>query len=983
MYKKNYHTPSSSIYTFVKYRQTLLFLYLAHFLVVAWLISTFLYPILLTISFDIEHMDGKYFDKVFFMNLGFTNFLDFLGIDSIQYIHEVSETFKIYKIQFYNLYCHSLNSIPYYYSGYSTMLWYTQCNDCDRWVSFPLKAFDNHRALYHPIGVHLPYKNSQIGSFISYIHETIHVGGYHVGLPYILEDSVSFDILNIWNYSILNNIHNNNVIGFHDFATSDFINCIFPYNEFRKFIRPIYGMFDSKFILDHAYINPTAKDQERLESRLGTVFFNVLTPYKLGVNPNIFGGQASITAPVTPEGILWGSYFNFNTYKWQHMNYSPLSLLIDELRSQHINKLVNVFDFICSSLRLYNNVVYEAPLSTCLPYSLSLTSRLHLFRYGLWPVSLSVESMIENMEQNPEYEGEIRPGLLTQLFRLWHPKHIYETNLRDVVSYEYNLGYDYSPSTRYYNLINSWLKSKSNARYKISEHTCGPSSLSLNGLYDNFFKASTILQKYNHDINIFLAYPSQLSLANRNVFLNLNQPVYSWFSSPSRRHYNDKDFCYNYNPWLGLYNGRECSQEGFLKLYDDLYKHMSYTSHYSLFKQNSNIHDELRLSVSKLYMRLCSAIHNNMDYTIDNSITKPIINSGLLKPDVHESSGVVNKVVRYVCNYEYEILQHIFLPINHLSSYMEDGIDVLVCAGRASHPIGVLQYGFKEAYLFHNAHSKLTYSNFQFLNYHSNYYNAWNNLKWFIEIFRIIIVSYLVAFFIFIIIVVFHIVYAYEFLLNDYIECRQFRKVISYLLLVNIIIYTYICLFNYIVSSNYGCILENMYIAYHEFSTDNCAGVNYATSLDEYYHDVLLFHYFISSCIWLDTCGCMSDKYTYLYIFNTIHYILIYLYDILNGSTMVAQFESATVFSDYIIVSLNMDSTTYDVYEYLCNSGTRNTDYYIIYHYFNIVLMIYLAASMLKSRPPFKKYDNERAILPEMGTAPCPNSAAIKSDSNY
>jgi len=126
-----------------------------------------------------------------------------------------------------------------------------------------------------------------------------------------------------------------------------------------------------------------------------------------------------------------------------------------------------------------------------------------------------------------------------------------------------------------------------------------------------------------------------------------------------------------------------------------------------------------------------------------------------------------------------------FIFSDNFTYIVENSSNILVNIGFISSLIDILNLNFYSDYTLGVFSSILNFFNISIL-------------------LKFICILYPFIFIILSLFLVLHILYAYEFLLNDYIECIQFRKFISFMLLLCVIIYIYIMLFNLYIDDFYG-----------------------------------------------------------------------------------------------------------------------------------------------------------------------------------
>lgn len=107
---------------------------------------------------------------------------------------------------------------------------------------------------------------------------------------------------------------------------------------------------------------------------------------------------------------------------------------------------------------------------------------------------------------------------------------------------------------------------------------------------------------------------------------------------------------------------------------------------------------------------------------------------------------------------------------------------------------------------------------------------------------RILSITYPICFIILFIIIILHILYAYEFLLNDYVECMQFRLFVLYMCAALFFLYAYTSLFSLFLGDFYGAslIFSSMYIRYHTYDLFSPSDIH-LVNLDEEFISLLLY----------------------------------------------------------------------------------------------------------------------------------------------
>ena len=797
---------NSSVYSFLRYRQVLLFGYLIFILVFLYVYTFYFYIYIACGFFGVEY------------TVGYTT------SGSMNYLRNFCELFVA--SSFNSLYVYDYSFIPSwltlntnfelsrYNINYKGVSWFEECSLCGGRSSIPITTkvdFFKH----YPIGMTLPTMYSDTGVY--------NIMFYYNNLNYInfMDPQCYTSVLELYSRTVWFLEAILNLFGFFDQSLNDFISWkdgyIFSIADISdyKCDMPLYG---------HTFLG--------LNDMWGsTNFYNIFEIVKASSNLNLDLFSAYYTTIVDIEYVPYTTTSYRDLMSIQEIKlYTDIPINGEYITMQRIKFYPEVF--------LQNNYINTLVYPICTDI-LNVCNSFSIFydwvipRFFLQPLvfmELSISNEAKKaFKESSFYTNRYHGGILKYLdfcfdkytYIVGHMVNKFST-LEDVFfgyySYSYGFQYDniYIWGDDIYNL-NKYMDRWSSLHDRIFGNFPGRS--------DHFFLAMEYASLYRDYIagGYFGLYSNFLNSVTIDDY-------------------------YDYSPWNGYWEGINLVKSGLSNLLaytsiDYAYIFNTYAS-YSFLYPYVNLYTWTNYKVD-IVNDICLAYFNNCYSNLDlyyhdsmnvHSRGYKRIFSSIMPEPFMQMRGVYS----FFSIFAYEL----DVTINTLfKEYYIDSIqDEITPCHYLNHPLFICKYGIG----FHNTWATNLYSLAPFSKsiMTQDVYLPMRVLEFIVKVLCCI---YPLCFVCIIIILSMHILYAYDFLLNDYVECMQFRLFFSKLLLVCLGIYSYLVLFDLFlvdlfIIDEYAC--RNV-IPYN--STDTYNDFNQNLQFDEIFLKLFIKIYYLNT----------------------------------------------------------------------------------------------------------------------------------------
>lgn len=921
IYYRQYYNNNSSLYSFLKYRQVFLLLYMVIIFLMSYIFSNTLCIYTLSGTYGINYETSSYFNLLHTLHSHFTSVYGYNYI--LSNFNHFIDCYDSYLFHFFT--SNESSQVSNYFLYYDTAIWFDECTLCKGQAIFSMGLSSNIFS-YHKLGIYVGNMFSDTGCFMnnSYSNGVGIFSPCYYGIPFECS-----------NYNNIGELYSKSVI----FLQSNFYTLGFVDNNL---VNNLYWKYNYIYsVVDHASIYPQShgniKPIERVYYLSGMLhFYNSFGVSKASINLNV--DEFSYMSTCLSDYKYFYFYGLFNLINTQHSSlYSLVFSLTSELSSQYTNNqdilysMLYNFSKISKSLFEYENSYLLSSISTNYLYDVYDTSKYTCyFRLNRFD---EIKFFYDNLQSFSLYSSK-HYNYLMQNFNILNELSYYNffSYLYKTLFFISDECYNKSNVFNFYRFIKShmnidmylWVGSTfsySRDRNKILFEGLNFSNYIeyFYGIfYDSFYlhwvRGGVMLNNYNlvsylmKSLNCFMLYNPNKILKYDSFLLNhifdkclclktFNHIIYNnfyFFSPLSISKFSS--YIFNSNPWDGLFSGLGNLQNGFLYVIgisSDIKNVMLFDKSFCVSYYNSDwVIKFFESLLNDIYLKAYTCANINYDlyyYTTNSSNDKSTHRISNVCLDYPDKYIKFVSAIKLIFIYELDIgSYYLYKEPILLKNCIKNYYDVFKISSLGTYPIRTINYGFSIHNLWsYSSTSASTYSHgvdkYSFM---LGDLNVSNIVISNIYIYLKCIYYIYPLFFLFLCIIVFsHVIYAYEFLLNDYVECIQFRVFIANLFFFILYIYMFFCLFDIFVSDIFFKDIMNINIS--NPSTFQSYNVNYSYNIDEVFCYLIANYWyrFIYDCsniyyIFLgnNICIDMYAFYDFIVLFFCIIYILGVLY---------------------------------------------------------------------------------------------------------